>query len=116
MAMRNDPVDIDSPTFVMYLPVNGTLKPIGVAYTKRIGGQVAAPTTFAGMPALGHTHMFCRNVPGEGRVRSGGPEDWPARGGTPTRNQIAMIHTWTIPSPAGPFPHDNPSLPFLAVG
>ena len=116
MAMRNDPVDIDSPTFVMYLPVNGTLKPIGVAYTKRIGGQVAAPTTFAGMPAMWHTHMFCRNVPGEGLVLSDGLEDCTDRGGTPTRNQIAMIHTWTIPNPDGPFAHDNPSLPFLAVG
>ena len=116
MAMRNDPVDIDSPTFVMYLPVNGTLKPIGVAYTERIGGQMAAPTTFAGMPAMWHTHMFCRNVPGEGQVLSDGLEDCTDRGGTPTRNQLAMIHTWTIPNPDGPFAHDNPSLPFIAVG
>lgn len=116
MAMRNDPVDIDSPTFVMYLPVKGALTPIGVAYTKRIGGQVAAPTTFAGMPAMWHTHMFCRNVPGEGLVLSDGLEDCTDRGGQPTRNQIAMIHTWTIPNPDGPFAHDNPALPFIATG
>ena len=116
MAMRNEPVDIDNPTFLMFLPVNGKLMPVGVAYTKRIGGQMAAPTTFAGMPAIWHTHMFCRNVPGEGQVLADGLEDCTDRGGTPTRNQIAMIHTWTIPNPDGPFAHDNPALPFIAAG
>lgn len=117
MAMRRDStVDIDAPSFVMFLPVNGTLKPVGVAYTERIASRAAAPTTFAGMPAMWHTHMFCRNVPGEGQVLADGLEDCTDRGGQPTRNQIAMIHTWTIPNPDGPFAHDNPSLPFLAVG
>ena len=63
-----------------------------------------------------HTHMFCRNVPGEGQVLSDGPEDCADRGGLATRNQIAMIHTWTIPNPDGPYAHDNPALPFIAVG
>jgi hypothetical protein len=116
MAMRKEPVDIDSPTFLMFLPVNGTLMPVGVAYTERISSQVAAPTEFAGMPAMWHTHMFCRQVPGEGQVLADGLEDCIDRGGRPTQNQIAMIHTWTIPNPDGPFAHDNPSLPFIAVG
>lgn len=116
MAFRGDSVDIDNPTFVMFLPLNGKLEPVGVAYTERITSRAAAPTTFAGMPAMWHTHMFCRNVPGEGQVLSDGLEDCTDRGGMPTRNQIAMIHTWTIPNPDGPFAHDNPSLPFLAVG
>ena len=116
MAMQNAPVDIDNPSFVMFLPVNGTLKPVGVAYTERIASKAAAPTTFAGMPAMWHTHMFCRNVPGEGQVLSDGLEDCTDRGGQPTRNQIAMIHTWTIPNPDGPFAHDNPALPYIAVG
>lgn len=116
MAMRNEPVDIDSPTFLMYLPVDGKLTPVGVAYTVRIGGQMRPPTTLGGLPAMWHTHMFCRNVPGEGQVLADGLEDCTDRGGTPTRNQIAMIHTWTIPNPDGPFAHDNPALPFIAVG
>jgi hypothetical protein len=117
MAMRGDSaVDLDAPSFVMYLPLHGTLKPVGVAYTKRIASRAAAPTTFAGLPAMWHTHMFCRNVPGEGQVLADGLEDCTDRGGQPTRNQIAMIHTWTIPNPDGPFAHDNPSLPFIAVG
>ena len=114
MAMRNDPVDIDHPSFVMFLPVNGKLVPLGVAYTKRITAQSTAPTEFAGKPAMWHTHMFCRNVPGEGQVLSDGLEDCTDRGGQPTRNQIAMIHTWTIPNPDGPYAHDNPALPFIA--
>jgi hypothetical protein len=116
MAMGNAPVDIDNPTFLMYLPLNGKLTPVGVAYTIRIGGGAAAPTTLAGLPAMWHTHMFCRNVPGEGQVLSDGLEDCTDRGGQPTRNQIAMIHTWTIPNPDGPFAHDNPALPFIAAG
>ncbi len=116
MAVRNDPVDIDNPTFLMFLPMNGKLVPVGVAYTRRIGRQIAAPTDFAGMPAMWHTHMFCRNVPGEGQVLSDGLEDCTDRGGRPTQNQIAMIHTWTIPNPDGPYAHDNPSLPFIANG
>ena len=116
MAIANTPVDIDEPTFMMYLPLNGKLTPVGVAYTKRIGGRVAPPTEFGGMPAMWHTHMFCRNVPGEGQVLAEGLEDCTDRGGRPTPNQIAMIHTWTIPNPDGPFAHDNPALPFIAVG
>ena len=54
------------------------------------------------MPAMWHTHMFCRNVPGEGQVLAEGLEDCTDRGGRPTANQIAMIHTWTIPNPDGP--------------
>ena len=116
MAMRNEPVDIDSPTFLMLLPVNGRLTPVGVAYTVRIGGQMQPPTSLGGLPAMWHTHMFCRNVPGEGQVLADGLEDCTDRGGMPTRNQIAMVHTWTIPNPDGPFAHDNPALPFIAVG
>src|SRR5450755_224990 len=99
MALANAPVDIDNPTFLMYLPLNGKLTPVGVAYTIRISSRTAAPTTFAGGPAMWHTHMFCRGVPGEGQVLSDGPEDCADRGGRATPNQIAMIHTWTIPNP-----------------
>jgi hypothetical protein len=116
MAMSKDTVDYDHPQFLMYLPLNGKLTPVGVAYTKRISGTASAPTTFAGAPAMWHTHMFCRNVPGEGQVLSDGLGDCQDRGGQPTRNQIAMIHTWTIPNPDGPYAHDNPALPFVAVG
>ncbi len=114
--IANKPVDLAEPTFVMFLPVNGTLMPVGVAYTRRIGRQMPIPTQFAGSTAMWHTHIFCRNVPGEGQVLAEGLEDCTDRGGQPTQNQIAMIHTWTIPNPDGPFAHDNPALPFIATG
>ena len=112
----NAPVDLAQPTFIMYLPVRDSLIPVGVAYSTRIGPTVPAPSTLAGIPAEWHTHVFCRNVPGEGRVLADGTDDCKDRGGTPTPQQIAMVHTWTIPNPDGPYAHDNPSLPYIAVG
>lgn len=112
----NAPTQLSQPTFVMYLPVRDSLIPVGVAYSTRIGPNAPVPKSLAGMPAEWHTHVFCRNVPGEGRVLADGVEDCKDRGGTPTPQQIAMVHTWTIPNPDGPNAHDNPSLPFIAVG
>jgi hypothetical protein len=114
--MTNPPVDLSHPTFVMYLPIRDSLIPVGVAYSRRIGVTMPVPTELAGEPVEWHTHVFCRQVPGEGQVLADGIEDCKARGGTPTQNQIAMVHTWTVPNPDGPYAHDNPSLPFIATG
>ena len=112
----NAPVDLTRPTFVMYLPVHDSLIPIGVAYTRRIAQSSPVPTTIGGVNAEWHTHVFCRNVPGEGVVLADGTEDCKDRGGVPMPNQIAMVHTWTVPNPDGPYGHDNPSLPYIATG
>ena len=114
--MTNPPVDLSHPTFVMYLPIRDSLIPVGVAYSRRIGVTMPVPTELAGEPVEWHTHVFCRQVAGEGQVLADGIEDCKARGGTPTQNQIAMVHTWTVPNPDGPYAHDNPSLPFIATG
>jgi len=114
--LANQPVDLSHPTFVMYLPVRDSLIPVGVAYSRRIGGNLPAPTDLVGTPAEWHSHVFCRGVPGEGQVLADGVEDCRVRGGNPTPNQITMVHTWTIPNPDGPYAHDNPSLPYIAVG
>jgi hypothetical protein len=113
--LANEPVDISKPTFVMYLPVRDSLIPVGVAYSRRIGQAAPIPTGLAGTPAEWHTHVFCRNVPGENTVLADGVEDCRDRGGTPTQNQIAMVHTWIVPNPDGPYAHDNPSLPYIAT-
>jgi hypothetical protein len=112
----NQPVDLLHPTFVMYLPLRDSLIPVGVAYSRRIGGTAAVPTDLAGTPTTWHTHVFCRNVPGEGIVLADGVDDCKDRGGTPTPQQIAMVHTWVIANPDGPNAHDNPTLPFIATG
>ncbi|MFI5310412.1 MAG: hypothetical protein ACHQQ3_04200 [Gemmatimonadales bacterium] len=114
--IANQPVDLAHPTFVMYLPVRDSLIPVGVAYSRRIGGNLPAPTDLVGTAAEWHNHVFCRGVPGEGQVLADGIEDCRQRGGNPTPNQITMVHTWTIPNPDGPYAHDNPSLPYIATG
>lgn len=113
--MANPPVDLARPNFMMYLPVGDSLIPIGVAYTRRAPTDSALPTDLAGTPAEWHTHIFCRNAPGEGTVLADGLDDCKARGGVPAPNQIAMVHTWTIANPDGVFAHDNPALPYVAT-
>ena len=112
----NPPIDIAHPNFMMYLPIGDSLIPIGVAYTRRVPAGVALPTDLDGVPAEWHSHVFCRNLPGEGSALADGPDDCKARGGTSAAMQIAMVHTWTVPNPDGPFAHDNPALPYLATG
>jgi hypothetical protein len=114
--MVNPPVDIDHPNFMMYLPIGDSLIPIGVAYTHRVPAGAALPTELDGVPAEWHSHVFCRNLPGEGSALADGPDDCKARGGTSAPMQIAMVHTWTVPNPDGPFAHDNPVLPYIATG
>jgi hypothetical protein len=112
----NPPIDIAHPNFMMYLPIGDSLIPIGVAYTRRVPAGAALPTDLDGVPAEWHSHVFCRNLPGEGNALADGPDDCKARGGMSAPMQIAMVHTWTVPNPDGPFAHDNPILPYLATG
>lgn len=114
--VANAPVDLNKPTFLMYLPVGDSLIPIGVAYTHRIPADAPLPTDLAGEKTEWHSHVICRNVPGEGTAIADGPDDCKAREGTAAPNQIAMVHTWTVANPDGPYAHDNPALPFIATG
>jgi hypothetical protein len=114
--MTNPAVDLTIPNFMMYLPLGDSLVPIGVAYSRRVPADSALPKDIGGMTAEWHTHIFCRGAPGEGNVLADGVDDCKARGGTAAPNQIAMVHTWTIANPDGPFAHDNPALPYVATG
>ena len=109
-------VDLSQPEFLMYLVVADSLIPVGVAYTRRVAAEVAMPDSLAGTQAEWHSHINCARIPGEGNVLADGPEDCARRGGTPAPNKIAMIHTWTVPNPDGPYAHDNPALPYIATG
>jgi hypothetical protein len=112
----NAPVNLSQPNFLMYLALGDSLVPIGVAYTNRIPADAPMPDSLVGGPAEWHSHVFCRGIPGEGQVLADGIEDCTQRGGLPAPNKIAMIHTWTVPNPDGPYAHDNPALPFIATG
>ncbi len=64
-----------------------------------------------------HTHSWCFEVPDEGTALAHDTRDCDSRGGEPERDPVGMIHVWTdAPSPHGLFAHDNPALPFMAVG
>jgi hypothetical protein len=112
----NQPVDLSQPNFLMYLALADSLIPVGVAYTLRIPADARVPDSLVGKPAEWHTHVFCRAIPGEGTVLADGIDDCNKRGGNPAPNKIAMIHTWTVPNPDGPYAHDNPALPYIATG
>ena len=114
--LQNQPVVIDTPSIMIYLPLRDTLIPIGVAYLKRVVANTPSPTEIGGVPADWHVHIFCRGIPGQGQVLADGVQDCLERGGDPAPNQITMVHAWTVQNPDGPYAHDNPALPFLATG
>jgi hypothetical protein len=113
--LTNQPIVLDTPSIMMYLPVRDTLIPIGVAYLKRVVANTPSPTEIAGVQAEWHVHIFCRGIPGQGQLLADGVQDCLERGGDPAPNQITMVHAWTVPNPDGPYAHDNPGLPFLAT-
>ncbi len=108
--------DLDSPSFVMFAPVQGTWKQAGLAYSRRIGPDSLMPTELGGVATPWHLHQPCAFVPGEGDVLADGGDDCKARGGYPRPPEIAMVHVWTIPNPEGPFAHDNVALPYWVTG
>src|SRR6185503_13223861 len=96
---NNSPINLARPTLMIYLPVADSLIPIGVAYTRRIPLDSAAPpdlTQLGGKPVEWHTHVVCRAIPGEGQVIADGVDDCKSRGGTPAPNRITMAHVWTV--------------------
>lgn len=114
--LKNEPVALEKPWFLMYLPVRDSLIPIGVAYTKRVEANSPSPTEIGGTPAEWHVHIICRGIPGQGQVLADGVQDCLSRGGDPGPKQITMVHAWVVPNPDGPYAHDNPALPFIATG
>jgi hypothetical protein len=108
--------DLDTPSFVMYVPVEGTWRPAGIAYSQRVDASGTVPTDLGGTKAPWHLHQPCAVVPGEGAALADGAEDCLARGGFPRPPAIAMVHAWTIPNPEGPFAHDNVALPYWVTG
>ncbi len=110
-------MELDAPVFVMYSPVGGRLQAVGLAYATRIRHDATVPESLGAYPAAWHLHQACFAIPGEGLALADGIEDCRARGGRPTPRQVAMVHVWTgVPNPEGQYAHDNPALPYLAVG
>ena len=106
-----------APSFLMFVPLNGSWQLAGLAYSRRISQDSVVPTTLGDVPTPWHLHQPCFVVPGEGEALADGEPDGRARGGMPRPPQIAMVHAWTaVPNPEGPFAHDNVALPYWVVG
>jgi len=112
-------VALDRPSFVMFAPVNGVPRRIGVAYSAALLLEAPAIAGLGGDPAAKwHDHFWCEGVPNvPGGFLVNDREACAARGGTLQPRRTTMVHVWTdIPNPEGVYGHDNPGLPFIAVG
>ncbi len=82
--------DIDHPPILMFAPIDGTQKLLGVAYAYEVTQDAPIPDGFDGA-AMWHEHPALA-LPGK---------------------RLVMTHVWFVPSPNGVFAHDNPTLAFL---
>lgn len=82
--------DLEHPPILMFAPIDGREKLIGVAYAYEVKQGEPTPDGFDGA-AMWHEHPAL-SLPGK---------------------RLVMTHVWFVPSPNGPFAHDNPMLAFL---
>lgn len=85
--------DIDHPPMLMFAPVGGEQKLLGVAYAYSVRTGDPMPDGFDGA-AMWHEHPAL-SLPGA---------------------KLVMTHVWFVDSPNGVFAHDNPTLAFLERG
>ena len=85
--------DIEHPPMLMFAPINGEQKLLGVAYAYSVRADAPTPDGFDGA-AMWHEHPALA-LPGA---------------------KLVMTHVWFIDSPNGVFAHDNPTLSFLERG
>ncbi len=115
--LRMAELDPARPAFLMFYPLPGGERLVGVAYAMTQLSGAAAPEGFDGPSDVWHVHHPCAGVPELGFTLAHGAEDCAALGGTPGEAQMAMVHVWLEPpNPAGPFAPDHPGLPFVATG
>ena len=112
-------VPLERPAFLMFGPVNGVHRRIGLAYSTRLRLEEPPPHGLGGDPAARwHDHFWCDSVP----ARPAGfvvnqPGNCTSQGGVVNPRRAVMVHLWTdVPNPEGAYGHDNPALPFVALG
>lgn len=89
-----DGFDLANPEQLMFSPVEGTMRLVGVAYAFRSAPDARLPAAFDG--ALDRWHDHPRFAP--------------------AGETLHMLHVWFVESPDGPFAGFNPWLPFFAAG
>ncbi len=112
-------VPLERPAFLMFGPVNGVHRRIGLAYSTRLLLKEPSPDGLSGDPtAKWHDHFWCDSVPGRpaGFVVNQ-QENCTSQGGVINARRAVMVHVWTdVENPEGVYGHDNPALPFVAHG
>jgi len=86
--------ELTRPEHLMFSPVDGEPRLVGVAFAYQARPEDAKPDLFDGELDAWHTH----------------PEL------SPPGRELTMLHVWFVPSPDGPFAGHNPWLPYWAVG
>lgn len=112
-------VSLERPSFLMFGPVKGQLQRIGVAYSALIRLEAPPPDGLGGDPAARwHDHFWCDSAPGRPNGFLVNERDQcTSQGGSLNPRRVSMVHVWTdIDSPEGVYGHDNPALPFVALG
>ena len=112
-------LDLERPAYLMFYPLDdsGELTLVGTAYGRVQPAGEPVPEGFAGSDDRWHTHLPCADVPGLDALLADDTRDCLALGGRPGATHIAMVHVWVNKkNPLGPFAHDNPTLPYVAVG
>jgi hypothetical protein len=112
-------VPLARPQFIMFGQVKGALTRVGVAYAAQVRLDEPPVVGLGGDPAAAwHDHFWCDSVPEAPRGflvndRTG----CTSRGGTLAPRRTTMVHVWTdVSNPEGIYGHDNPALPFAALG
>lgn len=93
MARMGEGVNMLVPDHLLFSPINGEQRLVGVAYAF-MGDVGDAPDLFDGRQDVWHAHPELA-LPGQALV---------------------MLHVWFVPSPAGPFAGHNPLLAYWAAG
>jgi len=111
-------VPLDRPAFVMFGFVNGEYQRVGIAYSTRLRPAIPSPVGLGGdASAAWHDHYLCSIEGRPGPLIVDGNDHCRSLGGNPFPRRTVMVHVWTdTPNPEGIYGHDNPALPFIAVG
>ena len=86
--------DLTKPPVLMYAPVKGEPKLVGVAYAYQHPRNEPLPEGFDGRTDDWHTHDELSRDPDK---------------------HIVMVHLWLTDAPGGPFARYNPYLPYMAA-
>jgi hypothetical protein len=118
-----DSVDLERPSTLIYAPIDGEMRLVGVAWSvfRRPGDPL--PEGFTGDADHWHVHHVDRIAaaatigrPLLARIVERRRERGKLGGGD-GRTELTMLHAWTgLENPAGPFANDNAALPYARLG